>query len=388
MASVTLTGLRKTHPGAVAPVLKGIDLVIADGTLTVLVGPSGCGKSTLLRTIAGLEQPDAGEIYIGSRLMTKASPRDRDVAMVFQSYALYPHLTVRDNLAFGLRLRGTSETNIRERIAEVAPQLGLESLLDRLPRALSGGQRQRVAMGRAIVRRPALFLFDEPLSNLDAALRSQVRVEIRRLHDRLGATMVYVTHDQVEAMTLADHLVVLNGGVIEQEGPPLEVYHHPRTRFVAGFLGTPPMNFFDAVIEVDHDRFHARTKGVNLVIDGRYLGVDESAAGEDARLNTQFLERAVVVGVRPQDVRLAQGEHCAIDLPYELVETLGFEAHVHGVVGGTGTTPPSPFIARVEGSAVQSMQRRGSMRLDVSPEHVHLFDPQTGAVLRRGAERK
>ncbi len=315
MASVTLRAIRKSYPGG-ATILKGIDLSIPDGALTVLVGPSGCGKSTLLRTLAGLERPDSGEIRIGDRDVTFAEPRDRDVAMVFQSYALYPHLTVRENLAFGLELRKTPQREIDARIAEVAGQLGLEQLLDRLPRALSGGQRQRVAMGRAIVRRPALFLFDEPLSNLDAALRGQVRVEIRRLHDRLGATMVYVTHDQVEAMTLADLLVVLNRGVIEQSGPPLEVYAKPATRFVAGFLGTPPMNFLDAEVRPVDGVWRARAKGLDVPLSRAIQSMDT---------------RRVVVGIRPQDLRVHQPTVAPeIDLRYERVEGLGFEATVPG----------------------------------------------------------
>src|SRR5688572_15342967 len=226
-------------------VLKGVDLEIPEGSFAVLVGPSGCGKSTLLRLVAGLEHADEGTITLAGRDVTELPPRDRDVAMVFQSYALYPHLTVRDNLAFGLKLRGTDKREIQNRIDEASSMLGLAKLMDRLPKQLSGGQRQRVAMGRAIVRRPNIFLFDEPLSNLDAALRAEVRVEIRRLHDRLKATTLYVTHDQVEAMTLADTLWVLNGGLVEQKGPPLEVYERPRTKFVATFLGSPQMNMID-----------------------------------------------------------------------------------------------------------------------------------------------
>lgn len=358
MASVTLEKIRKTYPGGTT-ILKGIDLAIPDGALTVLVGPSGCGKSTLLRTLAGLERPDSGKILIGDRDVTFAEPRDRDVAMVFQSYALYPHLSVRDNLAFGLKLRNTPQSEIDARIAEVAPQLGLDELLDRLPRALSGGQRQRVAMGRAIVRRPALFLFDEPLSNLDAALRGEVRVQIRRLHDRLGATMVYVTHDQVEAMTLADQLVVLNGGVIEQAGPPLEVYAKPISRFVAGFLGTPPMNFLDANIEQVDGVSRARAKGL------------------DVPLRRNVETKRVVVGIRPQDVRVHEAHVPEIDLRYELVEGLGFEAHVHGKLGEDG----EPFVARLEGEAGRSIAKWGKLPLTVTPQDVHLFDRETGRAI-------
>jgi ABC-type sugar transport system ATPase subunit len=353
MAAVSIRQIRKTYPGTGLTILKGIDLTIPDGSLTVLVGPSGCGKSTLLRTLAGLEKPDSGEIRIGDREVTGLEPKDRDIAMVFQSYALYPHLTVRENLAFGLKLRGTPQSEIDARIGEVAPQLKLEPLLDRLPRALSGGQRQRVAMGRAIVRRPSLFLFDEPLSNLDAALRGEVRIEIRRLHEKLGATMVYVTHDQVEAMTLADQLVVLNGGVIEQAGAPLDVYGKPRTKFVASFLGMPPMNFIDAEI------------------DGRIA----RAPGLQVELPRSMSKKVVTIGIRPQDVR--PSEESAIDLRFELVEGLGFESHVHGHLGENG----APFVARLEGDEGRKIPKWGKLGLSVAPQDVHVFDRETGEAL-------
>jgi ABC-type sugar transport system ATPase subunit len=371
VASVSLRGIKKSYPGSGKnegkTILKGIDLEIADGALTVLVGPSGCGKSTLLRTLAGLEKPDSGEVRIGDRDVTRLEPRDRDIAMVFQSYALYPHLTVRENLAFGLKLRGTPQREIDARIAEVAPQLGLGEYLDRLPRALSGGQRQRVAMGRAIVRRPSLFLFDEPLSNLDAALRGQVRVEIRRLHDRLSATMVYVTHDQVEAMTLADQLVVLNAGHIEQAGPPLDVYAHPQTRFVASFLGTPPMNFIEAKLSVVDDVPRARAAGLDVALAPSRLG----AAPVEGR--------RVVVGIRPQDVRKHDGPSPGIDLHFELVEGLGFESHVHGHLGDGNDGPP--FVARLEGEDGRSIAKWGRLPLGVAPQDVHVFDTETGRAL-------
>jgi sn-glycerol 3-phosphate transport system ATP-binding protein/multiple sugar transport system ATP-binding protein len=364
LASVSLSKIKKSYPGTGLTILKGIDLEIPDGTLTVLVGPSGCGKSTLLRTLAGLERPDSGTIRIGARDVTNLEPRDRDIAMVFQSYALYPHLTVRENLAFGLKLRGTAQSEIDARIAEVSPQLGLEEYLDRLPRALSGGQRQRVAMGRAIVRRPSLFLFDEPLSNLDAALRGQVRVEIRRLHERLGATMVYVTHDQVEAMTLADQLVVLNGGKIEQAGPPLEVYSKPKTRFVASFLGMPPMNFVHAELVREGDTLKARTLG---------LDVEVQAQGRDQAPSS------VVVGIRPQDVRRSEAPVPPIDLRFELVEGLGFESHVHGKLGDDKTGPA--FVARLEGEEGRSIPKWGKLGLEVNKNDVHLFHPESGTAL-------
>ncbi len=350
MAALTLRGIRKTL--GKNPILRGVDLAVGDGELAVLVGPSGCGKSTLLRTVAGLEEPDEGTLHLGDRDVTRLAPRDRDVAMVFQSYALYPHLTVRDNIAFGLRLRKTPEAEIRRRVDEVAQILSIEKLLDRYPREMSGGQRQRVAMGRAVARRPQVFLFDEPLSNLDAALRAQVRVEIKRLHQSIGATMLYVTHDQVEAMTLADRLVVLNGGRVEQEGAPLEVYNRPATRFVAAFLGSPAMNFLSAHVSGGV----AEAPGLRLPL------------GDRARDGA-----SVTVGVRPHDVTpTARGG--AIELRVEVVEAMGFEAYAHGKVGD------APFVARLEGA--QALPKPGdALSLAVTPGAAHLFDPSSGAAL-------
>jgi len=342
---LTLAGIEKKLGGQ--PILRGIDLEVGSGELVVLVGPSGCGKSTLLRTIAGLELPDVGTVTMGERDVTRAPPRERDIGMVFQSYALYPHLTVRDNLAFGLTLRRTDQKTIDARIAEVAEMLGLEKLLARHPRELSGGQRQRVAMGRAIARRPSLFLFDEPLSNLDAALRAEVRVEIKRLHARLKATMIYVTHDQVEAMTLADRLVVLRAGKIEQVGTPLEVYERPVSRFVAGFLGSPAMNFLDVTME-----------------DGRAKadGVEVAASGANG---------PAVLGVRPQD--LALSSEGGLSVRVEVIEAMGFEAYVHGHVGKT------PFVARL--SPDELSRAKVGLDIRVAPKHVHLFDRETGRSL-------
>jgi ABC-type sugar transport system ATPase subunit len=339
-------------------VLRGVDLDVPDGGFAVLVGPSGCGKSTLLRLLAGLEEVTAGEIRFGERDVTRLAPRDRDIAMVFQSYALYPHLTVRDNLAFGLNLRKTDPATIAARVAEVSAMLGLDHLLDRLPRALSGGQRQRVAMGRAIVRRPQLFLFDEPLSNLDAALRAQVRVEIRKLHDQLGATSVYVTHDQVEAMTLADRIFVLNRGVVEQSGPPRDVYERPRTRFVAAFLGSPAMNFVE----------HARVAGdgAGLVLPGGH----SLALPDDARAAVRP-GLPVTLGVRPHDFVL-RPEAPDLRLAVDLVELLGPELQIHARLGDIPLT-------------VCLDSRSGVARGDTLPLAVralHLFDPTTGLSLR------
>jgi sn-glycerol 3-phosphate transport system ATP-binding protein/multiple sugar transport system ATP-binding protein len=356
VASLTLSQIEKTL--GTTPILRGIDLDVTDGELVVLVGPSGCGKSTLLRTIAGLELPDRGTVKIGERDVTQLAPRERDVAMVFQSYALYPHLTVRENLAFGLRLRGETSEAISARIADVAQSLGLEKLLARLPKQLSGGQRQRVAMGRAIARRPSLFLFDEPLSNLDAALRGEVRVEIKKLHAKLGATMVYVTHDQVEAMTLADKLVVLRAGRVEQLGPPLEVYKHPASRFVASFLGTPGMGFLAA-----------QASGGRVRAEGVDVALPEALASHEGE---------VVLGVRPHDVRLATGPG-ALQLTVDVVEAMGFEAYAHGHIGG------KPFVARLEGDAQLGVRPGQVVALDVDVDGVHLFDPKSEAAL--GAPR-
>ncbi len=350
------------------PILRGVDLEIPEGTFAVLVGPSGCGKSTLLRLVAGLEEADAGKIELAGRDVTHEPPRARDVAMVFQSYALYPHLSVRDNLAFGLKLRGSAPREIDERIREASAMLGLEALLNRLPKQLSGGQRQRVAMGRAIVRRPAIFLFDEPLSNLDAALRAEVRVDIRRLHDRLGATTLYVTHDQVEAMTLADTLWVLNGGLVEQKGSPLEVYERPRTKFVATFLGSPQMNLVDG-------KLARLSEGGDWVAEGGGL----TAPIDEARFRANLVEgRPVTIGVRPHDFAPARdGDRTATRLNVEIVEALGFEAFAHGWLRASGPR----VIVRLEAQDAKRVVAGDALPLVVSPSHVHLFDPTTGRAL-------
>jgi len=258
MASIGITSVRKNFGGV--SVLKGVDLAIASGEFVVLVGPSGCGKSTLLRLIAGLEELSSSEIRIGGALVNDLPPKDRDIAMVFQSYALYPHMSVRDNMSYSLKLKRTPREAIGEAVRSAGAKLGLEALLERKLRQLSGGQRQRVAMGRAIVRKPKAFLFDEPLSNLDARLREQMRFEIRKLHRDLGATSVYVTHDQIEAMTMADRIVAMNGGIVQQVGTPLELYDDPANIFVAGFIGSPAMNFLEARLSPRGSRRDAETK--------------------------------------------------------------------------------------------------------------------------------
>ncbi len=357
MAKVAVRGLEKRF--GETRVLRGVSLSIDDGAFAVLVGPSGCGKSTLLRLLAGLEEADDGAIHFDARDVTRLAPRDRDLAMVFQSYALYPHLTVRENLGFGLKLRKTAPDEIARRVAEASEMLGLGALLDRLPRALSGGQRQRVALGRAIVRRPALFLFDEPLSNLDAALRAEVRVEIKKLHDRLGATSIYVTHDQVEAMTLADVMFVLNKGTIEQSGAPLEVYARPATRFVAGFLGSPAMNFLEGRLEKSGGATRARVGEISLALEENTFGAELVDA------------RAVTVGVRPHDVALAD-ESTGAPFDVALIEALGAESYAHGTFGG------APFVARLPASAPVKKGDRAYLVVD----DVHLFDHASGRTLR------
>jgi sn-glycerol 3-phosphate transport system ATP-binding protein/multiple sugar transport system ATP-binding protein len=356
MSSLSVRGLCKSF--GQTQVLDRVDVEVPEGAFAVLVGPSGCGKSTLLRLIAGLEQADRGSIHFGEREVTKLPPRDRDVAMVFQSYALYPHLSVRDNLGFGLRLRKTPAAEIAKRVDEVSSMLGLSKLLERMPRELSGGQRQRVAMGRAIARRPTLFLFDEPLSNLDAALRAQVRVDIKKLHDKLATTSVYVTHDQVEAMTLADVMFVLNRGRVEQQGAPMDVYERPATRFVAGFLGSPAMNFLEG--EMGEGGEVAIGAEVRLTLDA---GAYDEHRG------------AVVVGLRPHDLVPGEpGAPTTLPMDVELTEELGGETYAYGAVAG------QRLVARLE--PVHRVRAGETLPLRVAPERVHLFDPKSGRALR------
>jgi ABC-type sugar transport system ATPase subunit len=350
VARVELDRIAKRYDNGFEAV-REVSLDIADGEFVVLVGPSGCGKTTTLRMIAGLESITGGELRIDGRRVNDLHPRDRDIAMVFQSYALYPHMTVYDNMAFGLKLRGTPKDQIRARVDEAAAMLGLEDLLANKPRQLSGGQRQRVAMGRAIVRRASVFLFDEPLSNLDAKLRLETRMQLSRLHRRLGATSIYVTHDQVEAMTLADRIVLMKSGRVQQIGAPLELFERPQNLFVATFLGSPAMNLLPA-----------RLEGGDLVADGFRLPVTGPRGGEAGR--------PVVAGIRPQHVRLGEGPVAA---RVELVEPLGTETFVHCRVG-EGT-----IVARVEGAVPVRAGEPVSLAPD--PAHLHLFDPQTEARL-------
>ncbi|RMG19066.1 MAG: sn-glycerol-3-phosphate ABC transporter ATP-binding protein UgpC [Planctomycetota bacterium] len=356
MASVRLHEVSKRYAPDLPPTIDRVSLEVAHGEFFILLGPSGCGKSTLLRSVAGLEEISAGEVLIGDRRVDGLPPRERDIAMVFQSYALYPHMSVRENLAFGLRMRNTPRAEIERRVCEVAPILGLEELLDRRPRQLSGGQRQRVALGRAIVREPAVFLLDEPLSNLDAKLRGSMRVELKRLHQRLGATMIYVTHDQVEAMTLGDRIAILQGGRLQQVGAPLEVYARPANVFVAKFIGSPPMNVLPARREGE--------LGLRLG-EGRWELPPALAAARPPGAPVQ-------VGVRPEDLRLGAAGS-GLPARVAVVEPLGAETLV------TLDSEAGPLVAR---TGPEARPRPGDpVGLAAPPEALHLFDADDGVRL-------
>ena len=357
MPPVRLLGLSKTYPnGHVA--LRGLDLEIADGELMVLVGPSGCGKTTALRLIAGLEGPTAGSIRIGERDVTGLAPQDRDVAMVFQNYALYPHMTVRENLGFALRMRGMERDKIAGRVERVAQTLGLEAVLDRRPGQLSGGQRQRVALGRAIVREPQVFLFDEPLSNLDARLRVETRTELARLHARLAATMVYVTHDQEEAMTLGGRVAVMRDGVLEQVAAPMDVYRRPATIFVAGFVGSPAVNHLPADADASGT---ARVKAGGIV-----LPLPPRAA--------RGRSRALTLGVRPHDLLLVPQGAGDLDAHVDVVEARGSELVIHLRLGGDG----APAEIRVVAPPEPAVSAGASVGLQFDRQRLLWFDSATG----------
>ena len=353
MASIDVEKVGKIYTGGVRAVTD-INLSIKDGEFIVLVGPSGCGKSTLLRMVAGLEAISEGTVKIGDKVVNKAEPADRDIAMVFQNYALYPHMTVRQNLEYGLKNRKTPRAEIDARVAEAARMLEIAPYLDRKPRALSGGQRQRVAMGRAIVRKPAVFLFDEPLSNLDAKLRVSMRGEIKRLQRRLGTTSIYVTHDQLEAMTLADRLVVLNGGKIEQIGAPLEVYHTPASTFVASFIGSPAMNLVKGELQGD-----------KLAIGPGIIPLDGYAPASGP----------VTVGIRAEDLRIASPGETGLALRIDYVEELGAQRLVHGLVGD------QPLTIAV--SSEQELTPELEVALD--RRRLHFFDATSGKRLAGSA---
>jgi multiple sugar transport system ATP-binding protein len=362
MAGVLLKQISKEFGKTAA--VRDVNLEVSNRQFLVLVGPSGCGKTTVLRLIAGLEQPTGGDIYIGDRRVNDVAPKDRNIAMVFQNYALYPHMNVYKNLAIGLKLRKFAKQEIDRRVREAAEILGLTEHLDRKPAALSGGERQRVAMGRAIVRKPDLFLFDEPLSNLDAKLRIKMRAEIKQLHARLETTVIYVTHDQVEAMTLADQIVVMNRGVIMQRGAPLDVYNQPKNIFVAGFIGAPSMNFFKV-------RPRKVDGALVLTADGVHLALPE------ARSNTvgHWIDREIIFGARPEHLILgSQGrEPHGIEGMVEVLEPLGAQTLVHVRVGH------QTFIALCAPAETPAVNQKACFT--ISPDKYHLFDPASETVL-------
>jgi multiple sugar transport system ATP-binding protein len=354
MASVDVVDARKSY-GAVE-VIHGVSINIADGEFVILVGPSGCGKSTLLRMIAGLESITAGDIRIGDRIVNQLAPKDRDIAMVFQNYALYPHKTVAENMGFALKLRHASKAEIQARVRRAADILGLAPYLSRYPRQLSGGQRQRVAMGRAIVRDPKVFLFDEPLSNLDAKLRVQMRAEIKELHQRLKTTTIYVTHDQIEAMTMADRIVVMRDGVVEQAGLPLELYDRPANLFVAGFIGSPSMNFLRGTIQVNGAPSFMTDGGVKLPLASAPRGADG---------------RPCIYGIRPEHLTLGGGD---VKAEVSVIEPTGSETQVFAKLGSE----------KIVGVFRERVSARPGETLLVTPNlsAVHLFDSATGARLQ------
>ncbi len=362
MASVTLVGIRKIYQDGARTrtAVDGVDLAVRDGEMVVLVGPSGCGKSTTLRMIAGLESISAGELRIGDRVVNDTPAKDRNIAMVFQNYALYPHMTVFENMAFGLKLRGMAAREVEARVAEAAGMLGIAALVDRKPRQLSGGEQQRVALGRALVRKPDVFLFDEPLSNLDAKLRVQMRREIARLHRELRATMLYVTHDQAEAMTLGDRIVVLNGGRVQQIDTPLGVYREPRNTFVASFIGSPAMNLLEGIL-VGRDAgldFQAGDAGFSFPLPVRWRQALAARAG-----------RPVVLGIRPEHVRPARAGEPGVRMWLDLVEPLGQELLVSARAGAHELTarlaPTAPPLPGQE------------ITLGFDAEALHFFDAET-----------
>ena len=363
MATVRLERVRKIYLDGGHVAVHGVDLEVADGEFVVLVGPSGCGKSTTLRMIAGLESITEGRLFIGDRLVNDVPPKDRDIAMVFQNYALYPHMTVRENLAFALKLRRLSAAEIDTRVRRAAETLGLLDVLDRKPRQLSGGQRQRVAVGRAIVREPAVFLFDEPLSNLDAKLRVQTRREISKLHRDLGATMIYVTHDQVEAMTLGDRIVVMNAGRVQQVDTPLALYDRPANRFVAGFIGSPAMNFVEGMVSDDHGAPSLVTSdgAFSVPLPGRVAASIKTGA-------------RLVLGIRPEDIEAGgatgRDERVSFRGRVDLVEPLGNETFVHATAGTHLLT------VRVSSRDLPHPGTELDLRFD--PAKAHWFDAATG----------
>ena len=373
MASLSLRNVYKRYPGGVTAV-SDFNLEIKDKEFIILVGPSGCGKSTTLRMVAGLEEISDGEIYIGDKLVNDVAPKDRDIAMVFQNYALYPHMTVFDNMAFGLKLRKTPKDEIKRRVEEAARILDISHLLERKPKALSGGQRQRVALGRAIVREPKVFLLDEPLSNLDAKLRAQMRTEIAKIHKKLGTTFIYVTHDQTEAMTMGDRIVCMKDGFIQQVDTPQKLYENPTNKFVAGFLGSPQMNFIDAVLKEEYGQFIVEfgsedtksSRGVKYQII-----VPESKVNDEL---SNYVGKEIILGVRPEAIHdeemyLSNATTGVIDTNVEITEMMGAETYLYLLCEGI------PLTARV---SPRSTARPGDdIKVAIDPNRIHIFDKET-----------
>ena len=367
MATVTFDKASRIYPGSTVPAVDALDLEIADGEFLVLVGPSGCGKSTSLRMLAGLEDVDKGAIRIGDRDVTMLPPKDRDIAMVFQNYALYPHMSVADNMGFALKIAGVSKDEIATRVAEAAKILDLSQYLDRKPKALSGGQRQRVAMGRAIVRNPQVFLMDEPLSNLDAKLRVQTRTQIASLQRRLGVTTVYVTHDQIEAMTMGDRVAVLKDGILQQCGTPRELYDHPDNVFVAGFIGSPAMNLLSVPLTEGGAKIGGRVGQEKLLPMPAAVVAAAGAGGADT----------VTIGFRPEDLRVtSEDEGWPIEV--DVVESLGADAYVYGHVDAQDGTSKDVVI-RADGR--KPPMKGEHVAVGINADHTHVFHPTTGARL-------
>ena len=373
MAGLTLKGIYKKYPGNVVAV-SDVNLEIRDKEFIILVGPSGCGKSTTLRMIAGLEEISEGELYIGDRLVNDIAPKDRDIAMVFQNYALYPHMTVFENMAFGLKLRKVPKDEIERKVNEAAKILDLSHLLDRKPKAMSGGQRQRVALGRAIVRSPKVFLLDEPLSNLDAKLRAQMRTEISKLHKKLGTTFIYVTHDQTEAMTIRDRIVVMKDGFVQQIDTPQNLYERPVNKFVAGFLGSPQMNFIDAVLKEEYGQYVVEfgSRDTRMSSAVRYqIAIPESKVTPEL---ANYVGKEVTLGIRPESVHdeemyLSNATTGIIDCYVEITEMMGAETYLYLTCEGI------PLTARV--SPRSTAKPQDEIKVAIDPNKIHLFDKET-----------
>ena len=374
MASLSLRNMYKKFPGGVVAV-SDFNLEIKDKEFIILVGPSGCGKSTTLRMIAGLEEISEGELYIGDRLVNDVAPKDRDIAMVFQNYALYPHMTVFENMAFGLKLRKVPKDEISRKVEEAARILDITHLLDRKPKALSGGQRQRVALGRAIVREPKVFLLDEPLSNLDAKLRAQMRVEISSLHQKLGTTFIYVTHDQTEAMTMGDRIVVMKDGFVQQVDSPQNLYSSPVNQFVAGFMGSPQMNFIDAVLRKVEGKYTIEFGSEDTKTSrGRkyYIELPESKVDEEAL--SPLVDNEIILGVRPENIHdeemfISSAKTGIIDCDVEITEMMGAETYLYITCEGI------PLTARVDPRSTARPQ--DNIKVAIDPNKIHIFDKET-----------